>query len=241
MAILAIETSTDLLGVAVVDERRVLSSYEVLAERPHAVELPQAVTRSLGSAGLVLKDVEGIALDIGPGSFTGLRIGLAFVKALLFHTRRPLIGVSSLDVLAAALPTATAQICPLLDAKQRKVYAAVFRATGGGLVKRSDYTLCTVDDVPGLLEEGPVLFTGDASGLYETRLRELLGDRVQVAPPDVHLPRAATLGRLGLARLRQGQHDDPRDLVPMYLYAMNCMIRVSDRAPGAPRKPVRTA
>jgi len=214
----------------------VLSSYEVLAERPHATELPQAVTRSLGSAGVALKDVEGVALDIGPGSFTGLRIGLAFVKALLFHTRRPLIGVSSLDVLAASLPTTASQICPLLDAKQRKVYAAVFRATEGGLIKRADYTLCPVNDVPGLLDDGPVVFTGDGAGLYEPRLRELLGDRARVMPPDFHLPRAATLGRLGLARLRQGHQDDPRDLVPMYLYPMTCTIRVSDRAPGAPRK-----
>src|SRR3989338_5738817 len=96
MNVLAIETSTEQLGVALVDEARVLASYELLAEHPHAIELPAAVTRVLEAAGTPLHDIEALAVDIGPGSFTGLRIGIAFVKALAFCRSPPTVSVPSL-------------------------------------------------------------------------------------------------------------------------------------------------
>jgi len=147
MRLLAIETATDHLGVAVVDETRLLASYELLAERPHAIELPQAVTRVVQASRCGLGDIDAVAVDIGPGSFTGLRIGLAFVKALVFRMQRPVVGVSSLDVLAAQLAFSSVAVCPLLDAKQRKVYAALYQAKDGTAQKQSDYLLTTIDEL----------------------------------------------------------------------------------------------
>jgi tRNA threonylcarbamoyladenosine biosynthesis protein TsaB len=236
MAILAIDTSTDLMSVAVVDEAAVLASYEVLAERPHAAELPQAVTRVLAAAGLTLPQIEALAIDLGPGSFTGLRIGLAFVKALAFATRRPVIGVPSLDVLAAGVPYAAGAICPILDARQRKLYAARYRAGEPGPVREVEPMLGSIDDVVGVAGQGPTLFLGDGLRVYRDVLTERLGARATFVPPELWLPRAATLGRLALPRLRAGQLDPARDLVPLYLHAMTAMIRPSDRPPGAPRR-----
>ena len=116
MKLLAIETATQQLGVAVLDGERVLASYELLAEHPHAAELPGAVTRVLTAAHLTLPQVDAIAVDLGPGSFTGLRIGLAFVKALTFPIKKPVIGVPSLDVLVANLPFVSGLAAPVLDA-----------------------------------------------------------------------------------------------------------------------------
>jgi len=234
MTVLAIDTSTEQLAVAVVDEHRVLGSFELLAERPHATELPQAISRVLQASGQTLQRLDGFVVDIGPGSFTGLRIGIAFVKALAFQTKKPVIGVPSLDVLAAQLPDAPHLVCPILDAKQRKVYAATYQTAWGRLSKQSDYQLLTVEalvqtltaPVPtsGLAALGKVIFVGDGAGLYRETLAQALGDRAQFAAPDFWLPHAATLGRLGLERLRQGQKDDPSTLIPMYLYPMTCTI-----------------
>ena len=225
MKILAIETSTDQLGVALVDEHRVLASYELLADRPHAVELPQAVNRVLQAGGCTLAQLEGIAVDIGPGSFTGLRIGVAFVKALVFRAKTPVIGVPSLDVLAANIPMAPHRVCPILDAKQRKVYAAIYQTHDGVVRKESDYQLVTLDELlPILGKDSPVILLGDGVALYRQRLTQALGERALFAGPEVWLPRAATLGRLGLERLAQGLRDDPSRLVPMYLYPMTCTI-----------------
>lgn len=235
MKLLAIETSSSQLGIAALNDAKVLASYELLAERVHAVELPQALTRVLKEAGLSLEALDGMAVDIGPGSFTGLRIGIAFVKALLFRLKKPLAGVPSLDVLASNAALSPDLICPIVDAKQRKVYAALYRGEAGQLKKQSDYHLLTLDELIPMLKQERVLFLGDGLALYEAVLKERLGDRARFAAPDLWLPRAVTLGRLGLERLRRGQTDDPARLTPMYLYPMTCTIRPKDQQAAEPR------
>ena len=233
MNILAIETATDQLGVALVDDTRVLASSELLAERAHAIELPGALTKVLESAGQTLEQVDAIAVDIGPGAFTGLRIGIAFVKALAFRRRTPVIGVASLDVLAAAVPYAQQPVCPILDAKQKKLYAARYDTREGTPRKCADAQLLTVEEWLATLPKEPVILLGSGAALYRETITNALGPRALFAPPDLWLPRAATLGRLGLERIRRGQHDDPSRLVPMYLYPMDCTVRAHERATGA--------
>jgi tRNA threonylcarbamoyladenosine biosynthesis protein TsaB len=227
MTFLAIETATRQLGVAVVEDEHVLSSYELLAEYPHAVELPNALTRVLKAAHTTLERVEAVVVDIGPGSFTGLRIGLAFVKALVFPTKKPLIGVASLDVLAANLPFAPRLICPILDAKQKNVYAALYRLDAGGLLKQTEYLLGPVDELLARITE-PTLFLGDGCTLYRDRILERC-PQAQFAAPEFWLPRVATLGRLGRERFLQGHRDEARNLVPLYLYPLDCSVRSPER------------
>lgn len=227
MKCLAIETSTQQLGVALTDDGRLLASYELLAEYPHAVELPGAVTRVLQAAHLTLDQVEAIAVDIGPGSFTGLRIGLAFVKALAFPAKRTVVGVSSLDVLAANLPFVPLPVCPLLDAKRHNVYGAVYRLEGDRPTRHTDYLLGPVEDVLRTIQ-GPTLFLGDGCALYRDRILARCPE-AQFAAPELWLPRAATLARLGSERLVSGERNDPSRLVPLYLYPQDCQVRSPDR------------
>jgi len=239
MTLLAIETATRQLGVAALDGDRLLASYEVLAEHPHAVELPAAVSRVLQVARTTLEQVEAIAVDIGPGSFTGLRIGLAFVKALAFPTARPVVGVSSLDILATNLPFASRPVCPILDAKQKNVYTALYRLEDGQPTRLSDYRLGSVDDI---LAQGtePTLFLGDGCALYRDRILARC-PQAQFAAPELWLPRAATLGRLGRQRLLKGERDEPSRLVPMYLYPLDCSVRAPDRPTSVLPNAVRAA
>lgn len=228
MKILAIETSTRQLGVALTEEEQLLSSYELLADYPHAVELPDAVTRVLKAAKTTLEQVDAIAVDLGPGSFTGLRIGLAFVKALAFSTKKAVAGVSSLDVLAANAPFSTGLICPLLDAKQKNVYAALYQMDGGRPLKRSGYFLGPIAQwLPSVTSAA--LFLGDGCALYRERIVEALGESARFATMDLWFPRAATLARLARGRLAEGNADDPAQLVPLYLYPLDCSVRGPDR------------
>jgi len=239
MPILAIETSTRQLGTAVVEGGELLASYELLADYPHSVELPDAVTRVLKEARTTLAQVQGVVVDLGPGSFTGLRIGLAFVKALVFPRKQPVVGIPSLDVLAANLPFAQQPVCPLLDAKQKNVYAALYRWEAGAPKRQTDYLLAPVEEVLALVTE-PVVFLGDGCARYRERIVERLGTKAQFAAVELWLPRAATLARLGQARLAAGGQDDPASLVPMYLYPKECSINPIDRPSGSPRSAPQT-
>jgi tRNA threonylcarbamoyladenosine biosynthesis protein TsaB len=223
MALLAIETATRQLGVAVVDGERTLAAYELLEDYPHAVELPGAVTRVLKAARTSLEALEGIVVDLGPGSFTGLRIGLAFVKALALPAQKPVVGVSSLDVLAANVPFAPRPVCPVLDAKQKNVYAALFLTGERQVTKRTDYLLGPAEAILGRFTE-PAIFLGDGCGLYRDLILKHC-PKAEFAAPELWLPRAATLGRLGAARFAEGQRDDPARLVPLYLYPFDCSVR----------------
>lgn len=221
---LAIETSGRGLGVALISDKGELASYEVLGiDHPHAVELPDAIKRVLFSARSSLKQLAGLVVDVGPGSFTGLRIGLAFVKAVAFTTKKSVVGISSLEVLAAGLPYVSSLICPLLDAKQKNVYATLYRWESSKLIAQMDDFLGPVDELLCRIHESAI-FLGDGCDLYRDKIMAH-NARHQISAREFWLPRTATLARLGMERLLQGYSDDPSSLVPRYLYPRDCQVR----------------
>lgn len=238
MPLLAIETATQQMGVAVIDGGLVRSCFELQARHPHSVELPGAVTRVCEAAGMPLSMMEAVIVDIGPGSFTGLRIGLAFTKSLAFPRKLPLVGIPSLDVLAAQLPYSRYTVCPILDAKRGNVYAASYKVETEVPVKQSDYSLAPIETVLESLKS-PVVFLGDGVPLWKEKILTVQPD-ARFAPSDLWLPRASTLARIGWQRFQDGLRDNAQDLVPMYLYEQTCQVTLSNRLPGAPRKPPKT-
>ncbi len=227
MKILAIETSTRQLGVALIDGQQVRSSYEILADYPHAVELPGAVTRVLQAARVSLKTLDGIAVDIGPGSFTGLRIGLAFVKALAFSTGKPVVGICSLDARVAGLAFAPGLVCPIVDARQRNIYAGLYRLVDGEPRRQGELFLGPIGEFLDRIKE-PAIVLGDGCAVYAEPLRQNLRQS-RIVPQEFWLPRAAGVGRLALGRLQRGESDDAATLVPLYLYPLDCAVRGPDR------------
>ena len=224
MRLLAIETATQNLSVAVVEDENLLAAAQLLLPtHPHAVELPGLVQRLLLTTRTPWKHLGAVAIDIGPGSFTGLRIGLAFVKAIAFAHALRVVGVSSLDVLAAQAAYADDPVVPLLDAKRGNVYGARFDRKGDGFVRRTEYRLGSVEEaLAGVPRRA--LFLGEACRLYADRIRAVCPD-TSFAPQELWWPRAETLARLGVARLAAGRADDPATLVPLYLYPLDCSVR----------------
>jgi len=132
MKILAIETSTMMGSVAVMDKTQLIAEYRLNIKGTHSERLVRIIDEVLKDSGLEFKDLDGYAVSIGPGSFTGLRIGITTVKGLAFVTRKPVAAIPTLDALACNIPFSQYQICPMLDARKKEVYTALYIISDDG-------------------------------------------------------------------------------------------------------------
>jgi tRNA threonylcarbamoyladenosine biosynthesis protein TsaB len=237
MRLLAVETSTLTGAVAILDSGSVVAESRVSIAVTHGERLMAAIDGVIRAVRWELGDVEGFAVAQGPGSFTGLRIGLSTVKALAFATAKPVVGVPTLEALAWRLPYCAYPVCPILDAKKNEVYAGLYRTLDGQLeVLEAPRAVA-----PGTLAEdlraavtGPVVFIGDAVAPFAPVLIDVLGARARLAPADLRLPSAVTVGELGGQVLRSGETTDPARLVPLYLRPSEAEI-ARDRRQSAGR------
>jgi tRNA threonylcarbamoyladenosine biosynthesis protein TsaB len=218
--LLAVETSTLTGAVAILESGGVVAESRVSVAVTHGERLMAAIDGVLRAARWELADVDAFAVALGPGSFTGLRIGLSTVKGLAFATGKPAVGVPTLDALAWRLPYCAYPVCPVLDAKKNEVYAALYRTLEGRLevleAPRAVAPATLAEDLRGTVA-GPVVFVGDAVAPYAPVLREILGTYALLAPPDLRLPSAVTVGELGGWALDRGETMELATLVPLYL------------------------
>lgn len=216
MHVLGIETSTKTGSVAVVAETSLVAEYTLNIEITHSERLMATVDRVLTDAGISLSTIDGFAVAIGPGSFTGLRVGLSTIKGLSLATGKPVAAVPTLRALAGNLPYAAYPVCPLLDARKNEVYAALYRQEERGLVQVMEEQAIPLAGLAQAIGE-KTLFTGEASGLYGDAIRELLGDRALFAPRAARVPSAASVAEIGRAMIKRGNTVDPDSLTPRYV------------------------
>ncbi|MDA8098754.1 MAG: tRNA (adenosine(37)-N6)-threonylcarbamoyltransferase complex dimerization subunit type 1 TsaB [Nitrospiraceae bacterium] len=215
MIVLGIESATRTGGVALVSEKGVLAEYTLNIEVTHSERLMSTVDRVLCDTGISLADIAGIAVSSGPGSFTGLRIGIATAKGLAFATRKPVAAVPTLMALAWNAGGGEA-VCPLLDAKKKEVYAAVYRIEEGTVATILPERVLSLADLARDLE-GATVFTGEGAVLFRSEIRSLLGERARFAPLAAAVPSAASVAELGMQRILSGQLADPDGLAPVYI------------------------
>jgi tRNA threonylcarbamoyladenosine biosynthesis protein TsaB len=216
MLILGIETSTATGSVAIVSDDAVVAQYSLNIEVTHSERLMSTVDRVLKDTGLSMADVGGFAVAIGPGSFTGLRIGLATVKGLAFATGKPVAAVPTLLALAWNLPAAAWPVCPLLDARKNEVYAALYAFEGAVYAQVMRETTIRLPELAARLS-GKTVFTGEAAHLYRREILDRFGDRALFAPRAAALPSAATVAELGLGLIKNGKGVGPDSLAPLYI------------------------
>lgn len=181
--------------------------------RTHVATLPRLVTEVLGRAGLAASEIDAVAVSIGPGSFTGLRIGLSFAKGLAFAGPIPIVAVPTLEALARLAPAEPGQtVCAALDARKQECWAALFRCTVEGVERLSPDVALAPAALAERLPPGAVL-VGDAG----TRYGDVLGTRARLLPFAEHHPRGGMIARLGAERLARGQADDAGTLEPTYV------------------------
>jgi tRNA threonylcarbamoyladenosine biosynthesis protein TsaB len=215
--VLGIETSTSVCGVAVVDAGRVVADCSPDMGVHHAARLLPTVARVLEETGLEVADLDGIAVSAGPGSFTGLRIGMGTAKGLCVGSGVPLVSVSTLEALALnAAPAGVTPVCATLDARRGEVYAGVYRFESCGretLV--ADDAWPVADLIPKLPR--PVVFVGTGIESHRGKILRALEGAARFVEGPLNRPRAASVALLGASMLGEGVRDDVREAEPNYL------------------------
>jgi tRNA threonylcarbamoyladenosine biosynthesis protein TsaB len=217
MRILGVDTSTPCGSVGLIDDEWVISEYLLNTPVTHSERLLRSIELVLREAHCTIGDLDGWAISLGPGSFTGLRIGVSTVKGLAFATRKPVAGVSTLDILASQISPTPYLICPILDARKKEVYTAFYRYEEGNFLKRlSPYQAVGPEDFIKRIEERTI-FIGDAVKTYGDYLRDSLPSLAIFPPSPLHLPLGSIVAKLGSELLRKGECLDFSSFTPIYV------------------------
>jgi tRNA threonylcarbamoyladenosine biosynthesis protein TsaB len=218
MIVLSIDSATESASCAILDNEKLLGEVSLNNKKQHSVVLMPLVDSLLKNLQLTIKDIDGFVISKGPGSFTGLRIGMSMVKGLSQGSNKPFVSVSSLDALAYNMAYTGGIICPLLDALRDNIYTALYSFENGILVKNTDYMALHIDELIELLKDQnkAVTFIGDAVDKFRDKLQEGL-QKVSFAPKHLNLARASSLGELGQKLLEDGVYDDLYTSAPIYL------------------------
>jgi len=213
--ILGIESSTAAGSAAVVEGEVLVGEVWFAGAGTHSQMLMVGVARVLEITGTNPQSLSGVAVGLGPGSFTGVRVALSTAKGLALGLGIPLVGVPTLEILAAGAAQICGLVCPMVDARAQRIYTALFRFLDGSMQEVKEEALR--DLMPWLLSLGePVLFVGDGALEYRALIKEALGDLARFGPVECTLPRAATVARLGAGRIKRGEYDDLDLLAPRY-------------------------
>jgi tRNA threonylcarbamoyladenosine biosynthesis protein TsaB len=216
MLILALDTATEKGSLALVAADRVLMEYTLESHGTYLTRLLPGVDAILTNTGRDLADLAVVAVSLGPGNFTGLRIGLATAKTLAWSLRCPLVPVPTMEVLAAQFPHHPHPIGVVMDAKRGEVFWGRFRCPEDQPEVLEGPLRLPVRDLPARLTP-PLLLTGPGIDAHHQTLTALLPPEITWAPPEMRLPRASTLARLARHRLKLGLTAPPAQLVPTYL------------------------
>ena len=217
MKILAFDTATKSCSVALTDQAEVLSEITLVNTDTHSLHLTRLIRDVCKMARIELNNIDGYAVTRGPGSFTGLRIGISTAIGLAQASGKPICGVSTLHALAVQTVTSSRIVCPMIDARRGEVYFAGFRKEGEYHLTyyQPEEVLKPQDAIASIKE--PCIFIGNGATLYQSDIKNTLGNRAQIAPEVHNVIRASNVAWLAHQRLVTGDVDDIRRFAPIYL------------------------
>ena len=219
MLILAIDCATIAASAAIIDEQKLHGEQYTDYKLKHSEKLLPLIDSLLKELRMKMDDIDVFAISKGPGSFTGLRIGAATVKAFAHPNNKPIIGISTLEACAYGQGAFKGILCPILDAQQNSVYTALFAYEDNDIVRLEDDQAISCDELIELLKDydKDVLFCGDAVMKFKDELRETLGRKAYFADPIRMMPRASSVGVLALKRYKDLKKNTYNDFVPNYI------------------------
>lgn len=222
MRALAVDTSTATAGIAVVDEKGLLAEFMLKDMKTHSQKLVPMMKEVLESLRLALPDIDVFAAVTGPGSFTGLRIGVTTIKTMAYALNKPVVGIPSLDALAnAAVVTEGTLVCPIMDARNNQVYTALYGEQNGLMSNLSGYMGLHISELVKEIDEkypgANILFAGDGVLLHRDFLKIELKERCSFMPLYTLQQMAAPAAQLALTLHARGESVDCNELVPFYL------------------------
>lgn len=221
MIILALDTSSIVASVALLEEDKLIGEYTINHERTHSQKLMPMIAELLEGCERTMEQISHVAVAEGPGSFTGLRIGVATAKGLAHAMNIPVVGISTLDALAFNLPYCHGLVCPILDARRGQVYAGIYKWDAGVLHIIEEPKALTMEELIIILLNRPenVIFIGDGVQVQQNReiFIQKLGERASIAPESVRMPKAGSVAQLALQRIQEGKTKSFYQLTPAYL------------------------
>ncbi|TAL24293.1 MAG: tRNA (adenosine(37)-N6)-threonylcarbamoyltransferase complex dimerization subunit type 1 TsaB [Nitrospirae bacterium] len=240
MKILAIDTSTMLGGIAIMDEFNLIAETRLNVKSTHSERLMTEVEHCLRQAELRISDIDVFAVAIGPGSFTGLRIGLSTVKGFSYSTGKPIVSVPTLEALAWNFPYSKYPVCTMLDARKKEVYAALFEwkdesnpssppfskggmggFSGGAFIKLIPESSVNPEEfiryALHATRFSKIIFAGEGAVIYKDKIIEVMGEKAVFASPEKTVPSPANVAYLGLKKAIAGEFSEPVSLVPIYI------------------------
>ena len=237
MLLLAFDISTRQASVALCDEERLYNEYTWQVGNNHSVELLERIRRLLAECGIAMSALDGLAVSVGPGSFNGVRVAVATAKALAFALRKPLVGISALEISAAQCPYWQGPVCSVLEAGRSELYAACYVSDGqedegrvsADLRQLGDYQLLAPKDLAYYLQEQvspelagsektpTYLFCGEISQSVRQTLAQHMAEPVVFSPALQAARHASTLAHLAHQRFASTRLDDPLGLEPLYM------------------------
>lgn len=222
MKILCVETSTKNFSLAVADGEKILASQDVFLKNVLSDSIVPSIQAILKKAKVPLNKLDGLAVGLGPGSFTSLRVGLSAVKALAFALAKPVVGISSLDILAMNVKERNQPICSLTDARRGMVYACIYEWQKEELKRKSDYLLVEIKELLKKVSPGTI-FIGDGIVLYRKEIEKSCRKAIFYGESEF-FPQARNMLALVSKRFKNHKTDDINKLVPIYLYPADCQV-----------------
>ncbi|MDP3730786.1 MAG: tRNA (adenosine(37)-N6)-threonylcarbamoyltransferase complex dimerization subunit type 1 TsaB, partial [Candidatus Omnitrophota bacterium] len=206
---------------------KIVSRLHKKAAMAHSSILVPSIDRVLKKAKLKIKDVDVFAISVGPGSFTGLRIGVTTVKGLAYSLKKKIVAVPTLDVIANNVKDLRGIICPILDARKNKVYSCIYRSDGKFIKRISPHLLLPLEELKKKLAAyDKIHFLGDVIGdaIFKPGLKSKLQSRLVSKTDKSWYPRAEIVAELALEEIGNKRFLSPEDLEPLYIYSKECDI-----------------
>lgn len=217
MKVLALETATIASSIAIVDDNEgLISEVKINVKVAHAERLMASVDWLLNASRVSIKDIDAFAISIGPGSFTGLRIGLSTAKGFSYATNKPIVPVPTLDAFARTLPFCSHFICPMLDARKNEVYTGRYKWKDNTLKKIIPETAIKPDDFLKEIKE-PTVFLGEGAKIYKKLITDTLQTNAFFASVSKMSPSASSVAEIAIEKLKKGIFTDPVSLRPFYI------------------------
>jgi tRNA threonylcarbamoyladenosine biosynthesis protein TsaB len=225
LKILGIDTSSKFLNIALSEDKDIIKEESYLLDRKHASQLVPKIMGILKRSKVPVKNIGAFIIGIGPGSFTGLRIGVSAIKGFNIASGKPCVGVASMDSIACNAKENDKDIVPIIDARRGQVYSAIYRRKGGRIIRKSEYLLMPVEKLMEKIK-GDAVFLGDGISLYKENIEKLNKNAIFLEE-NCWYPKAGNLIKLGFSRIRKSKKPGLGKLIPIYLYPEDCQVKYS--------------
>jgi len=222
--ILSADTSGAKFSVALLRGDSIIAQYQSKDTNMASMDMLPAIDRILSESSYRIEDVGLFCIGTGPGSFTGLRVGVTTMRAMALSLNKPIIGIPSIDAIAQKLLRHKGKLCVIIDARQNKLYARIYESNGKFIKPKSRFLLIEIDKLLKKLK-GSIVFAGDGINLYKDSIKKASHIKSEFLPAKDWYAKAATLGRIACASRKRPKKAEVFTLSPLYIYPKECQVR----------------